>query len=333
MLNVLFTVDTEVWPGSWEDLDRRFPAAFRRYVYGDTPQGQYALPMTLRILNDHGLRGVFFVEPLFSARFGLGPLQEIVGLIREAGQDVQMHLHAEWADETREPVLPAPATSKRQHLSYYTGEEQESLVRWGRSRLEAAGAPAPTVFRAGSFRFDLGTLCALLANGIERDSSYNHCHHGESSGLLQHFTPGEVPIEPCEVAGIAEFPVTVFRDRPGHLRPLQLTACSLREIVAVLERSAELGHTCVNIVSHNFELLDRRDFSLDRIVRARFVALCRYLARHEDRFRTVSFDAVTMPAPRHARVPVPGSWPGYVRRLAEQALSRVPRLAAGLTSR
>jgi hypothetical protein len=96
----------EIWPGSWNNIDARFPEAFRRYVYGDTPQGQYALPMTLEILRDHGLRGIFFVEPLFSARFGLGPLQEFVSLIQEGGQDVQMHLHPEWADEARESGFP-----------------------------------------------------------------------------------------------------------------------------------------------------------------------------------------------------------------------------------
>jgi peptidoglycan/xylan/chitin deacetylase (PgdA/CDA1 family) len=322
-LNVLFTFDTEVWPGSWVGLDARFPEAFRRYVYGDTPQGQYALPMTLRILNDHGLRGVFFIEPLFSARFGLGPLQEIIGLVRDAGHDVQMHLHPEWADEALEPVLPVPATRKRQHLSYYSFEEQASLIRWGKARLVAAGAPTPTVFRAGSFRFNLDTLRALLENGIERDSSYNHCHHWPDSGLLQYIPADEVPVGPRTVSGIVEFPVTVFHDRPGHLRPLQLTACSLREIVTVLERAADRGDSCVNIVSHNFELLDRRDFSVDRIVVARYISLCRYLATHGDRFETVSFHSVPLPEAAAHQSPVNGSWRGYFVRLVEQAMRRV----------
>ena len=63
MLKVFFTVDTEIWCGGWDDLDRKFPDAFQRYVYGPTDQGNYALPMTMEILSDHGLKGVFFVEP------------------------------------------------------------------------------------------------------------------------------------------------------------------------------------------------------------------------------------------------------------------------------
>nr|MBA2260361.1 polysaccharide deacetylase [Acidobacteriota bacterium] len=79
MLKVFFTVDTEIWCNGWNDLDRKFPDAFRRYVYGPTRQGNYGLPLQLRMLNDHGLTGVFFIEPLFATRFGDEPLREVVG--------------------------------------------------------------------------------------------------------------------------------------------------------------------------------------------------------------------------------------------------------------
>src|SRR6478735_6888667 len=77
MLEVFFTVDVEVWCDGWDSLDSKFPAAFDRYVYG--PQRQGGLPTQLKALNDHGLTGVCFVEPLFAGRFGLSRLTEIVG--------------------------------------------------------------------------------------------------------------------------------------------------------------------------------------------------------------------------------------------------------------
>ena len=104
---MFFTVDTEIWCGGWDDIDRKFPDAFQRYVYGPTDQGNYALSMTMKNLSDHGLKGVFFVEPLFTARFGLDPLQEMVGLIQDAGHEVQLHMHTEWVDEVRDGTLPA----------------------------------------------------------------------------------------------------------------------------------------------------------------------------------------------------------------------------------
>ena len=118
-MNVYLTFDIEIWCNGWSDLNRVFPASFERYVYGHSTHGDYALPKTLQLLNQHGLRGVFFVEPLFATRFGQQHLNTIVGLIRNAGHDVQLHLHPEWTDEALTPLIPDCAT-KRQHLSYYT---------------------------------------------------------------------------------------------------------------------------------------------------------------------------------------------------------------------
>ena len=119
MLDVFFTVDVEVWCDGWTDIDKKFPGAFRQYIYGTTPRGDFGLPYQLKVLNQHGLTGVFFIEPLFSTRFGAQALAEIVGLVQESDQEVQLHMHTEWVDEAREPLLEA-VHSKRQHLRYFT---------------------------------------------------------------------------------------------------------------------------------------------------------------------------------------------------------------------
>ena len=123
MLKVFFTVDTEIWCGGWDDLDRKFPDAFQRYVYGPTDQGNYALPMTMEILSDHGLKGVFFVEPLFAARFGIAPLKELVELIQSAGHEVQLHMHTEWVDEVHDGSLPS-VDGKRENMRLFSQAEQ-----------------------------------------------------------------------------------------------------------------------------------------------------------------------------------------------------------------
>ncbi len=318
-VKVYFTVDVEIWPGAWTDIDARFPTAFRQYVYGDTPFGQYGLPFTLNLLKDHGLVGVFFVEPVFSARFGLDPLAEVVGLIRSAGQDVQMHLHAEWVNEAREPLLPSPPKEKVQHLAHFGLDDQKALLAWSMRRLVAAGADPVTAFRAGSFAFNRDTLTALAANGVRIDSSYNECCLGLESGIWDRTRDGGVPIQPFTVGEVLEVPVTIYRDRPGHLRPMQLTACSLREMLTVLRRAADAEQEAVMIVSHNFEMLDRRDFSRDEIVAERFRGLCRFLSENSDRFETATFRSA--PPSAHARQPamVEGSLPGLAVRYIEQA--------------
>jgi hypothetical protein len=106
-MNIFLTFDVEVWCHGWSDLDRDFPGSFERYIYGRSPHGEYALPQTLAILNQHQLKGVFFVEPLFASRFGTEHLEIIVRLIREAGHEIQLHLHPEWTDEATIPIQAA----------------------------------------------------------------------------------------------------------------------------------------------------------------------------------------------------------------------------------
>jgi hypothetical protein len=95
-VQILLTFDVEVWC----DGSSTFPEAFRRYVYGSSGAGEYALPKILDILGRYRLHGAFFVEPLFAARFGIEYLHRIVALIRSACQEIQLHLHSEWADDT-----------------------------------------------------------------------------------------------------------------------------------------------------------------------------------------------------------------------------------------
>ena len=78
-VKVSFAVDVEIWPGGWTDIDDRFAEAFKAYVYGPTPFGEYGLPMTLDLRAHHALTGIFFVEPMVSARYSLPPLAEILG--------------------------------------------------------------------------------------------------------------------------------------------------------------------------------------------------------------------------------------------------------------
>lgn len=280
-MNVFLTFDIEIWCNSWDELDRRFPAAFERYIYGRSPAGDYALPKTLEILDRHGLRGVFFVEPLFAARFGERHLETVTRLIRDAGQEVQLHLHPEWTDEIRPPIFP-DKPYKRQHLIHYTRDEQVELLRRGLALLAAVGCADITGFRAGSFAANADTLAAAQACGLKVDSSLNMCYP-VSGGELR--AEGDFYF-PRRRGALQLLPISVFRDGLGKLRHAQIGACSCRELVSAIESAAELGHPCFTILSHNFEMLRSGASTPDLIVARRFDALCRFLAANRQRFPT-----------------------------------------------
>ncbi len=317
-LDVYFTVDVEVWCDGWADIDSRFAACFRRYVYGPTPQGDYGLPYTLRVLNDSGLTGTFFVEPLFAARFGPDPLAEIVGLLKDAGQDIQLHLHTEWVDEARTPLLPQ-SDRKRQYLRMFSLDEQRTLLDCGRRLLVEAGVARIDAFRAGSFGFNDDTITALAHTDIPVDASYNATMFGPSSGVAMDGLLTDV----AQLGNVTELPMTVFDDGWGRLRHVQLTACSWGEIEALLWQALRTGQRAFVILSHNFELLDTRATRPDGVVVDRFRSLCRFLRRHDGLFRLRHMGEAVPAAAQPQPAPLRSSRWRTAARLAEQAWRRV----------
>ena len=287
MLDVFFTVDVEIWCDGWIGIDEKFPNAFRRYIYGPTSKGNFGLPYKLDVLRHHGLPGVFFVEPLFSTRFGGQPLAEIVGILLEANQEVQLHLHTEWVDEAKVPLLES-TYAKRQQLRYFSKEEQTILIAAGAKLLKQAGVSDVNAFRAGSFAFNRDTLRALAVNGIPFDTSYNASRFGLDSGVM----PGEAVVVPIECEGVYEYPMSVFNDGTGSLRHAQLTACSYKEIERLLWQALETGWNAFIILSHNFELLNQTMDRPDDVVVTRFRKICSFLNQNRDSFRVRGFQGL-----------------------------------------
>lgn len=296
-MNVLFTVDVEIWCDGWNDLDARFPDAFRRYIYGPTAHGEVGLRHQIQVLRDHGMQAVFFVEPLFATRFGMEPLREIVGLVAEGQQELQLHLHPEWVDEV-DPPLVSLAGGKRPLMRQYPRADQATLVAEGLRLLRRAGGSEVTAFRAGSFGFDLNTMAAVQSCKLTYDSSYNATLYGPDSGLA----PGQLLTDACCDGPVTEVPMSVFDDGFGRLRHAQLGACSSRELEALLWQAAERGQQSFVILSHNFELLTPSRQRADRVVQRRFARLCRFLDRNRDSFRVGGFHALP-PIQRRPQAP------------------------------
>lgn len=315
-MKVYLTFDVEVWCNGWHDLDARFPGSFDRYCYGRSAAGDFALPKTLEILNRYGLQGVFFVEPLFSARFGSRYLDTMVTLIRDAGHDVQLHLHPEWTDEIRPPLL-GDVSKKRQHLTYYDVDEQTALIRVGRQLLEASKGAPVTAFRAGSFAANMDTYRALRRNGLSIDSSLNPTYD-HTGGTIPAITSGNSHLL---IEGVQCFPITVFRDGFGRQRAVLINGCSLGELRSALLQALGQGTQHFVLVSHNFEMLKPGSTEPDRWVVRRFEGLCDFLASNRYQFQVGSFTADAVAAPDRAVLNA-GLWDS-TRRLLEQAARRL----------
>lgn len=325
-LKVLLTFDIEVWCGGWDNLDNKFLDSFRRYVYGSSRAGDYALPKTLEILDKYDLKGVFFVEPLFAARFGVDPLAEMIGLIKEAGQEVQLHLHPEWQNEARQPLI-ANHAAKRQGLIHYDLEEQSALIAHGIRLLQQAGADRPTAFRSGGYFSNADTFVALERNGIFYDSSLNITLARSGVGL--HASSRRSGAH--AIGKVLEFPLSVFHNAAGKLRHVQVGSCAFPEMVQILDNARASGWSYVTVMSHNFEMLLLDSSRPDWIVVRRFEKLCRHLADHRDCYVTVNFaDGGFVEEP--VDLPVPGtSAAANAQRFLEQGYRRLLEHTVKLT--
>ncbi|OOG24896.1 hypothetical protein B1C78_07750 [Thioalkalivibrio denitrificans] len=317
-LKVLITTDVEIWPDGWDRMGPEdFKASYRKYILGDTPRGQYGLPFQLRLLDEHGLHGVFMVETLFTHGYGIEPLRDIVGLIQERGQEVQLHLHPEWIDKFDTPILPR---LRGYYMHQYTDEEQRTLLRMGLNSLREAGVDNVSAFRAGSYGAGHSTLEALAAVGLRYDTSHNQVYQGDAC-LIDN--PPHLS-QPAKIGGVWELPITCFREPSGRIRPLQIHACSLAEIQRTLIHAREQGWHNVVIVLHGSELLGESKRRVDPIAVRRYEGMCRFLADHAEDFETCGFDHPELlpgtPAhPPYATLPL---HLGIARR-AEQTIRRI----------
>mgnify|MGYP005988692371 CR=1 FL=1 len=290
-LNVFFTIDTELWL-HYDTFEENLNSA----IYGVTNYGEYGIAHQLEVFKEHNLRAYYYIEPLFSLRYGKKPLDNIVKLVNSYQQEVGLHIHTEWITKKDTDFLKEPRTSN--NIKDYTLEEQSQIINKGLQLLKASGADGIDSFRAGNYGGNLDTLKALESNDIIYDTTYNFPYLNGACDM----DFGTTLKDTCPYNGIYEFPVTYFHDYGKHPRHLQITACSLSEMKFVLSSAWQQQRNSCTIVLHSFEWIKRikkdktKSHTLDKICLERFEGICKYLADNQDKFCTPKYsEAVRKP--------------------------------------
>lgn len=319
MLDVFLTFDIELSPGL-HGLDGVAPDEnFRRSIEGRCGRGAFGLPFILEALDRHDLPGVFFIESLCAAVVGDELLNAAIGPVRNAGHDVELHVHTEWLRFEFDPWRPYEEFG---NIHQFDLLRQQAIVARARDYFRTCGGGDPVAFRAGNYGANRDTLTALGSLGIPFDSSQNLGFIDSSCRMSD---LGELA-HARKVGTVWEVPVSVFIDRPGHYRHAQIGASSFAEIRTALEFADASGLSTFVIVGHGFEFMNaRRDAPVPVLIR-RFDKLCRYLAEHRDRFRVTRFDTIDPDAWRMTpdRFYSSSSF-STALRMAEQAVVRLSR--------
>lgn len=319
MTRVFITIDTEYSSGLYTGPDAASRAEnFARSIACITPQGPAGIGHKLELLARHGHKAVFFVDPMPALVWGLAAIEDIVGPIIAAGQDVQLHCHTEWLGLAGS-ANPLASGRTGRNLADFPLEDQCAILSYARETLMAAGAPAPVAFRAGNYGANDDTLRALALLGIAYDTS--HCPALAGSGACK-ISLGSEARDPVLHHGVIEVPIGSIGRLGGGQRHAQITALSLGEILAALAHARGNRRESFTLVSHSFELINRRKLAVNRIVRRRFAGLLRALATMPG-VETGNYRD-TPPQIRaygFANEPLPASAIRTSRRMAEQFVS------------
>jgi hypothetical protein len=128
--------------------------------------------------------------------------------------------------------------------------------------------------------------------------------------------------DPLEHMGLIEVPVGSIGAMGGGQRHAQITALSLGEMLAAIRHATASGQETFTLVSHSFELINRRKLAANRVVRRRFTGLVETLGRMPG--VTTGTYVESPPAvrsPMRASQPLPANALRTGRRMAEQFVS------------
>jgi len=318
MTRVFITIDTEYSSGLYTGPGRADLAEnYSRSIACITPDGPAGITHKLDLLNQHGLKAVFFVDPMPALVWGVAAIEDIVAPIIAAGQDVQLHCHTEWlAIAGAANPLASGRTAK--NIADFPFEEQCELLEYARTTLMAAGAPAPVAFRAGNYGANDDTLRSLAQLGIFYDAS--HCPAlTDGAGRI---SLGPDAREPLCHMGVIEVPVGTIGTLSAGQRHAQVTALTLAEMLAAIRHARATGRESFTLVSHSFELINRRKLAVNRVVRRRFTGLVRALATMPG-VESGTYAETPPTVFTHARTsaPLPASLTRTGMRVAEQLVS------------
>lgn len=194
----LVTVDAEAQP-------KRAPHDHVKHlIWGEHANGTAGVREMCAAADDVGAKLVYFVDACGVYLHG-EPFADAVRWLVAAGHDVQLHTHSEflpddfWTDNGF-PIRPRMLNQYDEARSFFT-------VRYFRDYLADITGKPIRAFRAGSFRWNFGTLKAQGELGIPL--SFNHSMRAYKDGVCPYAEATDQPFAWSN--GVIEVPMTERR--------------------------------------------------------------------------------------------------------------------------
>lgn len=276
--------------GAWRDPSLK-PIPPRRGMMGRYGDKEYGIPLICGILERHGIKATFFVEP-FNDELGYpGETEPVCRYLVERGQDVQLHVHPNHVSYgLHREGKPCQRTDQMADLPV---ERQREILIEGADRLERWAGIRPVAFRAGNMGASEETLRALEGAGLWIDSSYTFPYVGGQCRFADRelYNGSKWYGEVLEVA-LSGFRLPRVPGLPG-CQPLDLMGSSAGECRDAARKICDAGADAVAIL-HSFSLFKWRDVQYNggrpnRVVTRRFERFCAWLAENRETYPARTF--------------------------------------------
>lgn len=233
----IFTVDVEGHVGK---------DPIKSLIWGETNNGdRYGIEYLVKILNENGIKGLFFIDFAEIWSYGKYKIEEIVLYINKHGHHVGVHIHPDHMLD-----------KKRKFLYEYSYEEQRNMIQKCTEMYCEILGFNPICFRAGKYGANLDTLDIIDKLGYKFDFSQ---FYGSSWCGIK---PEIAYTLPQKYNNLIEFPVTIFNSFNlfGYYRLDKIDSNMnfhlFKKIVNII--SNKYNGTIISLFYHSFSLLNWR---------------------------------------------------------------------------
>lgn len=243
------TIDVETSAGC--DESECNPISINDRILGKRGNDYYGIPLIMDILEQHGMKGTFFVNAYLDSYHPETEIKSFVQQIIDRGHDVQLHTHEEFRClaicSSNSVDCWNRCSVEESFLAGNTLENQTAIISEGARNIERWSGKYPVAYRAGSYAADFNTLKALQTLDIPIDSSSNGPDHVFASKL---------PINRIgEYGGIVEVPLfnytedIIFRK---SIRFFDIESTTLLEARHLLDEAVKHDLRSVLLMMHSF---------------------------------------------------------------------------------
>jgi hypothetical protein len=315
-MKFLITVDTEL-SVALHKSNTSLSKNVNRTLYGKAGDEITGVSWQMDQLETFGHKGIFFIDPMPSLIYGTGFLSDLSGEIVHRGHDVQLHVHTEWLEFTKESPVEGRIGK---NIADFSLQDQIALISYGKETLERSAGVKVNAFRAGNFGANSVTLKALKFCGIAYDSSFNLAIKStwDDNGALPD------SLSPTLIEGVLEIPVSVMSDPFQLFRHAQVNNITAEELIQCMDfYRKQLSYAFV-LVSHSFEFLSRDKQRANGLIMKRFSKMLESTGRDLNTFGTTFESIPENMNSSPSNIPVYHSrhWP-YVKRMLTQSFSNL----------